>query len=84
MKMLSRFKDLTNWTRIVVHELSHREAKTDDHCYRHNPADLKPDSGDANFSAEKALDNADSWALFCMDCAGEMTGGDYVKVKVNT
>ena len=76
------FKDLKNWTRIVVHELSHREVKTDDHRYRHHVSGLKPDSGDANFTAAKALNNADSWAMFCMDCAGEMSSGDYTKVKV--
>jgi hypothetical protein len=77
------FKDLKNWTRIVVHELSHRACKTDDHRYRHNKAGLKPSAADVNFTAAKALDNADSWAMFCMDCSGEMVPGDYVKVKVS-
>lgn len=76
------FKDLKNWTRIVVHELSHREAKTEDHRYRHNRNGLKPDAGDAQFTAAKALANADSWAMFCMDCAGRMSKGDYAMVKV--
>jgi hypothetical protein len=76
------FKDLKNWTRIVVHELSHREAKTEDHRYRHHAAGLKPDAGDPRFTAAKALNNADSWAMFCMDCAGQMSSGDYAKVKV--
>jgi hypothetical protein len=75
------WKDLKNWTRIVVHELSHRDAKTEDHRYRHNPAGLKPSV--ANFSHAKAINNADSWAIFCMDCAGEMTSEDYKKVKVD-
>jgi hypothetical protein len=78
------FKDLKNWTRIVVHELSHRACKTDDHRYRHNQAGLKPNAADPKFSAAKALENADSWAMFCMDCSGEMVQGDYVKVKVAT
>jgi len=77
------FKDLKNWTRIVVHELSHREVKTDDHRYRHHTAGLKPGSGDAKFTAAMALANADSWAMFCMDCAGRMTSADYAKVKVD-
>lgn len=76
------FKGLKDWSRIVVHELSHREAKTDDNRYRHNPAGLKPDASDPNFNAAKALNNADSWAMFCMDCAGQMSKGDYLKVKV--
>lgn len=78
------FKGAKNWTRIIVHELSHRVAKTKDHRYRHHSAGLKPDSGDANFTAAKALDNADSWAMFCMDCAGQMVDSDYTKVKVNS
>lgn len=77
------FKDLKNWTRIAVHELSHREVKTKDHRYRHHDAGLKPDAGDAKFNAALALANADSWAMFCMDCAGYMSSGDYAKVKVN-
>ena len=76
------FKDLKNWTRIVVHELSHRACKTADNRYRHNKAGLKPAAADPNFTAAKALNNADSWAMFCMDCSGEMVAGDYVKVKV--
>jgi Lysine-specific metallo-endopeptidase len=74
------WKDLKNWTRIVVHELSHRDGKTDDHRYRHNSAGLKPSV--ASFKHAKAISNADSWAIFCMDCAGEMTDADYKKVKV--
>lgn len=77
------FKDLKNWTRIVVHELSHREARTKDHRYRHHVSGLKPDAFDAKFTASHALDNADSWAMFCMDCAGQMSDSDYVKVKVS-
>ena len=76
------FKDLKNWTRIVVHELSHRACKTEDHRYRHNKAGLKPSAADPKFTAAKALENADSWAMFCMDCSGEMVQGDYLKVKV--
>lgn len=76
------FKDLKNWTRIVIHELSHREVKTGDHRYCHHAAGLKPDALDTKFNAEKALANADSWAMFCMDCAGQMSSGDYAKVKV--
>ncbi len=77
------FKGQKNWTRIVVHELSHRVAKTKDHRYRHHSAGLKPDAGDAKFTAAQALDNADSWAMFCMDCAGQMIDADYTRVKVD-
>ena len=60
---------LTNWARIVVHELTHRELKTEDHAYEHqgiNPNKL---------TAAKAVENADSWAWFCADCAGALTEG---------
>jgi hypothetical protein len=59
----------TNWARIVVHELTHREVKTKDHAYEHqgiNPRKL---------GADKALENAGSWAWFCADCAGALTDG---------
>lgn len=77
------FKGLKNWTRIVVHELTHRMVKTKDYRYRHHSAGLKPDAGDANFTAAQALANADSWAMFCMDCAGQMVESDYDKVQVD-
>ncbi|WP_374595333.1 M35 family metallo-endopeptidase [Aquabacterium sp.] len=79
---LDMFKGQKNWTRIVVHELSHRAVRTQDHRYRHHPSGLKPDAGDAKFTAAQALDNADSWAMFCMDCAGQMIEADYTRVKV--
>ncbi|RYF75966.1 MAG: hypothetical protein EOO29_23245, partial [Comamonadaceae bacterium] len=58
---------LTNWARIVVHELTHREVKTADHAYEHQGMSPK------KLSAAKALENADSWAWFCADCAGALT-----------
>jgi len=76
------FRDLKNWARIVVHELSHREAKTEDHRYRHHASGLKPDATSASFNAARALANADSWAMFCMDSGGRMTKSDYKKVQV--
>lgn len=60
---------LTNWTRIVIHELTHRELGTEDYAYEHqgiNPIRLSP---------AKAIENADSWAWFCADCAGVLTVG---------
>lgn len=61
---------LTNWARIVVHELSHREVKTQDHAYEHQYINPK------KLTAAKAIDNADSWAWFCADCAGMLTKGN--------
>lgn len=60
---------LTNWARIVVHELTHREVKTKDHAYEHQGINPK------KLSAAKAIENADSWAWFCADCAGALTDG---------
>lgn len=58
-------------------------SREQDHRYRHNACGLKPDAGDPRFTAAHALVNADSWAMFCMDCAGEMIKGDYTKVQVD-
>lgn len=60
---------LTNWARIVVHELTHRELKTQDHAYEHQG--IAP----RKLGADKAIENADSWAWFCADCAGALTDG---------
>ncbi len=60
---------LTNWTRILVHELSHREVDTKDHAYEHQGM------GPKRLTAAQALENADSWAWFCGDCAGALTAG---------
>ncbi len=60
---------LTNWARIVVHELTHREVATKDHAYEHQG--MSPNK----IGAVKALDNADSWAWFCADCGGALTQG---------
>jgi hypothetical protein len=60
---------LTNWARIVVHELTHREIKTQDYAYEHQGISPR------KLSAAKAIENADSWAWFCADCAGALTAG---------
>jgi hypothetical protein len=60
---------LTNWARIVVHELTHREVQTKDHAYEHQGMSPK------KIGADKAIENADSWAWFCADCAGMLTPG---------
>jgi Lysine-specific metallo-endopeptidase len=62
-------KGLTNWARILVHELSHSEVGTKDHAYEWQG--MNPRS----IGAAKAIDNADSWAWFCADCAGALTDG---------
>lgn len=65
-------KGLKNWTRILVHELSHRELATVDKFYAWQG--IKPVSG--GFPAADALVNAESWAFFCADAAGALTDSD--------
>jgi hypothetical protein len=63
---------LRNWARILVHELTHREVATTDHRYSWHASGIGPKAGGA-FDAAKALTNADSWAFFAADAAGELT-----------
>lgn len=58
---------LTNWARIVVHEVSHRVLKTTDIAYEHEG--MAP----RKISAAKSLINADNWAWFAADCAGALS-----------
>ncbi|OMH26246.1 M35 family metallo-endopeptidase [Motiliproteus sp. MSK22-1] len=66
----------------LVHEVSHREIKTDDNRYDDgSSADvagigLKPDS---TFTFAKATNNADSWAYFCVDLKGMLSANDRKK-----
>ena len=62
-------KGLTNWTRILVHELSHREVATVDKFYSWQG--MGPDT--TTFPMADALVNADSWAFFCADVAGKVS-----------
>jgi hypothetical protein len=64
--------DADHWARIVVHELSHREARTQDK--RYGWEGLRPDAASLPHAAARV--NADSWAIFVADAAGAMTGGD--------
>lgn len=63
---------LTNWTRILVHELSHSQLNTDDIAYRWQG--LKPAA--ASLSTAQALRNADSWAFFAADANGSLSESD--------
>lgn len=62
---------LTNWARIVVHELSHSQADTVDVPGKYAWGGIKPNSG--GFPSAKAITNADSWAYFAADCNGSLT-----------
>ncbi len=63
-----------NWTRVLVHEVAHIDARVDDHRY----AFLGIGVG-ANLSDAQAVDNADSWAFFAADCAGALTDGEILR-----
>ena len=65
-----------NWTRIVVHELSHLISGTVDHDDRYAHSGIGVHAG---FPASKAINNADSWAFFAADCAGVLTDGNRLK-----
>jgi len=62
-----------NWTRILVHEMTHVELSTVDVRYAHNSLGMKPDK--TNFSTATCLTNAESWAFFAADCAGNLDSG---------
>jgi hypothetical protein len=64
--------DSHHWARIMVHELSHREARTKDKRYGWNG--IRPAA--ATLPHADAIINADSWAIFVADAAGAMTAGD--------
>jgi hypothetical protein len=62
-----------NWTRILVHEMTHVELGTTDVRYAHNTLGMKPERN--NFSTATCLSNAESWAFFAADCAGALDEG---------
>ena len=65
-------KDERHWARIMVHEMTHREAKTKDN--RYGWAGIQPSK--AVFNSAAAMNNADSWALFTANAAGAMSNSD--------
>lgn len=70
---------MKNWARIIVHELSHSQLNTDDvkipgdtHArYSWHPKGIR--ARKANYHTDLAITNADNWAFFCADAAGELT-----------
>lgn len=64
-------KGLKNWTRILVHEMTHLDVGTQDKFYAWEG--IKPGPG---FSFADASVNAESWAFFCADAGGALTEGD--------
>jgi len=65
-----------NWTRVLVHELTHLVCGTDDVNIgraRYAHYGIGPHAG---FPGSAAIRNADSWAFFCADCADMLTDGE--------
>jgi hypothetical protein len=65
-------KDERHWSRIMVHEMSHRAIGTKDH--RYGWAGIRPQAG--VITGAQARENADSWALFVANAAGAMSKSD--------
>ena len=64
-----------NWTRILVHELSHLVCGThdvNDGQSRYAWAGIGPHAG---YPSAETIRNADNWAFFAADCAGVLTAG---------
>jgi hypothetical protein len=64
-----------NWTRILVHELSHLVCGTHDvnnGQTRYAWSGIGPHAG---YPSGDTLRNADNWAFFAADCAGALTAG---------
>ena len=64
-----------NWTRILVHELSHLVCGThdvDNGRVRYAWSGIGPHAG---YPSGEAIRNADNWAFFAADCAGALTSG---------
>lgn len=68
-----------NWTRIVIHELSHLVLGTKDiePGPRYAWYGIKPHKG--GFPAAQAMENAENWAFFSADCAGALSDSERTK-----
>jgi hypothetical protein len=65
-----------NWTRVMVHELTHLVCGTADVNIgkaRYAHYGIGPHAG---YPGSAAIRNADNWAFFCADCAGALTDGE--------
>jgi hypothetical protein len=64
-----------NWTRILVHELSHLVCGThdvNDGQSRYAWSGIGPHAG---YPSGETIRNADNWAFFAADCAGALAAG---------
>lgn len=65
----------------IIHEISHRELKTDDHAYA-DQNNVKPHR--KNFPTKKALTNADTWGFFATDLAGAVPNAKVIEALTGT
>lgn len=65
-----------NWIRILVHEMTHLAAGTEDVNMGNDRYAWYGIGPHAGFPGSAAVRNADSWAFFCADCAGVLTDGE--------
>lgn len=65
----------------IIHEISHRELKTDDHAYADQKC-IRPDK--KHFSTKTALDNADNWGFFATDVAGQLPKNKLIEALTGT
>jgi hypothetical protein len=68
-----------NWARVLVHECTHTEVATQDNGYAYRG--IGPGT---KITADKAANNADSWAFFAADCAGALTDGERLRALGGT
>lgn len=68
-----------NWTRVIVHECSHIDGRTDDKAYAHAGIGVG-----THITAAEAAVNADTWAFFAADCADALTAGDILRATGGT
>lgn len=68
-----------NWARVLVHECSHIDGRTDDKQYAFRGIGVG-----THITAAEAAVNADSWAFFAADCGGALTDGDVLRATGGT
>ncbi len=68
-----------NWARVIVHEVSHIDAKTKDKAYAHSGIGVG-----TLISPDEAAVNADTWAFFAADCAGALTDDEISRATGGT
>lgn len=68
-----------NWARVILHEVTHIDGRTEDKSYAHSGIGVGTD-----ITADEAAVNADSWAFFAADCAGALTAGDIARCTGGT